>query len=378
VEMGAPARNRLASSIWDNLRIGVKGMLVRDVPQALESLGFSVPPRLAAAIQKRRSESVEVGDDSRAVAPAVGVPLEESITKEQWLKLVQKYVMRERALRQLDGEDEGEEDDEDCGTGIGGVEAWRGEVWADEPKIRIERPGVGNSSSAARARGGQDYHDHGWSEEKKASPTRSRPVSDPYSRNSPSKASLRGGGGARVRETYTSQLRKVQSRIGDSVKRDKLKYMAAHQASDREALKTIAKERVETIMSFPPAGARGRDQQRNSRKGPSRLSDLSSGAAALEIASSFLKGPVGAHFVEEMQADLEEEIEKNKNATYFTASADTSTLHVDHRRNSGPMPPPPQLSVASGMLTMMESSDESAADSSAGKASWKNPLSLPH
>ena len=269
--MGRPARKRVVAQIFDEMRVGVSGLLISDIPEALKNLGFALSPKLQAVILESASiisseaSSGAYSDKISRVAPAPGKPLQATINKEQWLTLVDKYISKGNLFvgaaeaanssdADLDFEDE---------------EEYVSYLLLDQ--LPVVAPPLPPSASPQK---------------------QSRSAATATTQQDTMRALLLKP----VKETLTSRLRKVQSRIKPEITRDKMLFQKLR-ASDRvSSMKMMAKNRIKSILSDEDYKLYGKESFK-------RLEDLNSGAATLEIVDSFLKGNVASEFTYDHSVD---------------------------------------------------------------------------
>ena len=110
-------------------------------------------------------------------------------------------------------------------------------------------------------------------------------------------------GKAIVKETLTSKMRKVQSKIANDVRKDKMEFKKKKMDWKDPAMKSIAKTKVDamsnvtyTSIDYPDKKTKEDLKQRNviplRGETPGNI-DLKSGSASMQIADAFLKGPIG-------------------------------------------------------------------------------------
>ncbi len=291
--MGKPARKRFACSIFDEMRIGASGMLIRSIPEALKLLGLPVPLKLENIIVKS-AEIMATESLSPKVAPGVGRPLETTISLDQWLALVDKYILNEAYL--VNSNDVPASVDEDY----------------DELDERyVSQLLFPTSHQEYNIYGGNHNHNHiirdentspSYSNRAKYDVPSSPPRSSPPHRNTTK---------PKVRDTKTSHLRKVQSRIVADVNRDKNRWRMIKEGQTNAALEAIAKHRVDEIL----------DQNSNNHN-PGRLRDVSSGSAAVAIAEEFLRSNVGKTVITSSNVPNDEEIVNDEYGMHVTASVE--------------------------------------------------------
>jgi len=288
--MGKPARKRFACSIFDEMRVGASGMLIRSIPEALKLLGLPVPLKLENVLIKSAelmcSESL-----TPKVAIGVGKPLETTITLDQWLALVDKYILNEAYLVNSNEVPASSDDDYDA---------------LDERYVsQLLFP---TNQQEYNVYGGNYRHD---TRDENTSPSYNNRVKYDVPSSPPRSNPPRRTTKPKVKETKTTHLRKIQSRIGADVTRDKNRWRMIKEGQTSAALEVIAKHRVEEII-----------EQNSDGHNSSRLKDVSSGSAAVAIAEEFLRSNVGKTVITSSNAADNDEIVSDEYGMHVTSAVE--------------------------------------------------------
>lgn len=290
--MGRPARKRFACSIFDEMRIGASGMLIRSIPEALKLLGLPVPLKLQNIIIKS-AEIMATELLTPKVTPGVGRPLETTITLDQWLTLVDKYILNEAYLVNSNEVPANVDDDYD-----------------ELDERYVSQLLFPTNHQVYNIYDGNYNHNRNITDENTSPSYNNRakydvPTSPP--RSSPPPRTIR----PKVRDTKTSHLRKVQSRIAADVTRDKNRWRMIKVGQTNAALEAIAKHRVDEILD-----------QNSSNHNPGRLRDVSSGSAAMAIADEFLRSNVGKTVITSSNIPNDEEIVSDEYGMHVTSAVE--------------------------------------------------------
>lgn len=358
--MGEPAMKRLVGRIYEEMRQGKTGVRMSDMPEAFERLGIPMSQSLKDTLLKTRKDP-RIGDylESHYKETHVNESLFHS-TVERFVKSLKKGENPELAFL---SDNKRKQRKERAGS-IGSSSQYHSGT-DDDSKNNYNmgtkrRGGASNRTNAALAHG----------------ECKGAAASDEYEEDS----GTDGTGGVNFKiykekkkpatladkeRMYHAHLRKVPSHSGSQIRRDKERYKNMQNNNRDAAMQSIAKNRVEVLLSrseaaeragFYPPGTMGGDPNplrgehsrplrtrtttTGAKKGSTSAAslkkkydaygNLKSGLSALEIADSFLKGNVGRSIAAHpARHDTGDEYNEDDNESY----REPAGVGGDERRN---------------------------------------------
>lgn len=305
--MSTPARKKLACQIFDELRIGVNGLRIVDVPEGLKLLGLYVSPKVKTAFKLYADElGIDLNNNTnsftfpshqsnatvalsskgnslginnykrKSVTPGVGKPLEPTLSLDDWIVIVNKYVRKEQEERMtnVNKKDVSKSYDDNISVDLNDIENEEHFVnYLLAPPINSYFPQSNTQSNKKDIKEDNNSSKHLSNVSNKHASKEAATLSSDNSINTSdnsigdssfdniifnnkinttSKKNTNTGTNinkwVEVKDSYGSKLRKVQSKIGNQIKQDKSRYLTAKKDEDHAALSSIAKTRVERLI----------------------------------------------------------------------------------------------------------------------------------
>ena len=263
VEMGKPGRNRFIQRVYDEMKYDKKGIKLNDLPEALQRLGIKISSKLRNNLLHRTSLNhvTQYDEEQKSYVP------EAFVQELLWKKIVNTFY---RLIKQ--GYDPASVDSLDIDT---------------QGLKSMDTSDTSNLYGASNA--GEDVI------EVEKIPIRIAKKSDADSKKNPAKNI------SEQSTSYFSRLKRVPSRIGPEIRRDRAEYSRSNQKIERIAASTLARRRLHMLTSTASGPSSARRRESSSRSNPissgvktyQNVNDLNSGVAALGIAESFLNSSVG-------------------------------------------------------------------------------------
>jgi hypothetical protein len=310
--IGAAARKRMAKKVYDEYLLGRAGMPLECIPGGLTSLGLTIGTAGEKLFQEAAERKKTLGTRATLSFP-------------QWNAVVERYVKaqlkKEKEVTMANAEEER----------IATKKAFdklRSQASAKFDEERVE------AWEEAGDEGRDQYLDLDGEGETDLEPLSPEPVASSRRRPAPHQqrrnmASGRPAVPPPTKQTYSSKLKKVRSKIGGDVRADRHQFMRQRQERAIAGLAAVGKNiidnalpdddeiREEDLMEDIDPDLSGDGDvggtpifsglATTSAKKPvygkpikmGRWKNLDSGSAALEIAESFFKGAVGRELMQE-------------------------------------------------------------------------------
>lgn len=271
ISMGKTSRNRLVSKVFDDFKVGVKHMLVRNIIEALQHLGIALSPSLEGII-KQYAESFSSAN--QRVSNKIGKPLEAAIDLDQWYLIVNRCLWTKQSTIPLASSHQSMVDE--C-TQYDDDSKYASYLLSSSKAIYHQRPQVSDDIADI----------HATLDECKDGKSSSRLKQTGTNRKT-----------CTMRDDAKSR-RRIQSRIKTDVDRDRTRFKAIKSNQNTAALHVIAKARVQQLTCSKSDDSKLRTDSINNQKNVLKsLQDPTSGMATLSIASTFLKSKIADDFVD--------------------------------------------------------------------------------
>lgn len=272
VEMGKPGRKRLIQKVYNEMKYDKKGIKINDLPEALQRLGIMISSKLRSNLLNGApiNNATSYDEEHKSYFPEV------FIEEMQWKEIVNRFY---RLIKQ--GYDPASLDSLDIDTrGLNSVDT--SDNTNNMNGIRSNREEDAIEGNRLPVKPMKDL--------KKGNPNahKNNPV---YNNNNISEQS----------SSYFSRLKKVPSRIGPEIRRDRAEYLRSNQKIERIAASTLARRRLHMLTNPHGSSSSAQRVVSSSSSRPiasgvrtyQAMSDLNSGAAALGIADTFINSSVG-------------------------------------------------------------------------------------